>query len=86
MREDPPYLTHGADVVAVLLLMLGGLIGTALGYLDGGLAVASIPAYLGAAIVCRYVRRRHLRRVTDDVLNKLQIMRVVRPIRATGRR
>jgi len=86
VREDPPYLTRGADILAVLLLMLGGLIGAALGYLDGGLAVVSIPAYLPAAIVCRYVRWRRLRRVTDDVLNELQIMRVVRPIRSAGGR
>lgn len=86
VKEDPPYLTRGLDILAVLLLMLGGLIGSAMGYLDGWLAVASIPAYVVAAIACRYVRRRRLRKVTDDVLSELQIMRVVRPIRSAGGR
>lgn len=86
VREDPPYLTRDLDIVAVLLLMLSGLIGSALGYVDGWLAVASMPTYLVAAIACRFVRRRRLRKIVDNVLNELQIMRVVRPIRSTGRR
>lgn len=86
LREDPPYLTRGADILAAGLLALGGLLGTTLGHVDGGMAVASIPAYLATAIACRYVRRRRLRKTVDGVLNELQVMRVVRPIRSAGRR
>jgi len=85
VREDPPYLTRGADILVVALLGLGGLFGATLGHVDSGMAAASIPAYLAAAIACRYVRRVRLRRIVDDVLNEIQVMRVVRPIRSAGR-
>lgn len=41
---------------------------------------------LAAAVACRYVRRKRLRKTMDDVLNELHVMRVVRPIRSAGRR
>jgi len=87
VREDPPFLTKGMDILVMLTLIIVGSIGAALGWLSALQTIGGAVAYLIFAMLCRAVRRKRLRGFVDEALNELHLMRVVRPIRRadTGR-
>lgn len=83
VREDPPFLTRGVDVLRVLALIAAGGVGAVWGCVSPLHALGAVVAYPTLAPLCRLVQRRRLQSVVDDTLNELQIMRVVRPLRRT---
>lgn len=83
VREDPPFLTRGVDVLRVLALIAAGGLGMAWGWVSPLHAFGAVLAYPIFAPLCRLVQRRRLQSVVDETLNELQIMRVVRPLRRT---
>jgi hypothetical protein len=86
VREDPPFLTRGLDILVTALLILCGLVGMALCHLNGWLVLTSLLAYGAFSVAYRAVARKRLRNTVDDVLNELQVRRVVRPIRSANMR
>lgn len=80
VREDPPFLTRGVDVLRVLALIMAGGVGAAQGWVSPSQAIGGVVAYPVLAPLCRLVQRRRLQSVVDDTLNEMHIMRVVRPM------
>jgi len=86
VREDPPFLTRGVDVLRVLALIAAGGAGAVMGWISLLHALGAVVAYPVLTPLWRLVQRRRLQSVVDETLNELQIMRVVRPLRRTQER
>jgi len=81
VRQDPPFLTKGLDLLVMAVWALLGCICVAIGWLSLSQVLGGAVAYLFLAIACRAVYRRRLREFVDEAVNELHVMRVVRPIR-----
>lgn len=82
VRQDPPFLTEGLDILVLAVWSIVGCICAAMGWL-GGLdeVLGGALAYLFLAIVCRAMHRKRLCKLVEDAMNERHLMRVVRPIR-----
>jgi hypothetical protein len=85
VRQDPPFLTRGLDLVVLAVWTIVGCIGAALGWLSLFHVPGGVLAYLFLVIACRAVRRKRLREFVDEAVNELHVMRVVRPIRSANK-
>lgn len=81
VREDPPFLTRGTDVLWMLALLVAGSAGAAMGWNSVQQVLGVALAYPLLSTLCRAVYRKRLQSVIGYTLNELQIMRVVRPMR-----
>lgn len=85
VRQDPPFLTKGLDLVVLAVWTIVGCVFAALGWLSLSHVPGGVLAYLFLAIACRAVRRKRLREFVDEAVNELHVMRVVRPIRSASK-
>jgi hypothetical protein len=81
VRQDPPFLIKGLDILVLAVWAIVGCICAAMGWLVLSEVLGGALAYLLLAIACRAVYRKRLREFVDDAVNELHLMRVVRPIR-----
>jgi hypothetical protein len=81
VRQDPPFLTKGLDLLVLGVWSIAGCVCAAMGWLSLSHVLGAALAYLLLAVVCRAVYRRRLREFVDEAVNELHVMRVVRPIR-----
>lgn len=86
IREDPPFLTKGLDLLVLAAWSLIGLICAAMAWLGMAQVFCGAVAYLFLAAAWRGMRRKRLRNLTDEVVNELHLMRVVRPLRRVEER
>ncbi|MGQ0598805.1 hypothetical protein [Aquabacterium sp.] len=82
VRQDPPFLTEGLDILVLAVWSIVGCICAAMGWL-GGLAevLGGALAYLFLAMACRAMHRKRLCELVEDAMHELHLMRVVKPIR-----
>lgn len=85
VRQDPPFLTKGLDIIALAVWAIVAFICAAMGWLSLSQVLGGAIAYLFLAIACRAVHRKRLREFVDEAVNELHLMHVVRPIRAVER-
>jgi len=85
VRQDPPFLTKGLDILILAAWAIVGCICAAMGWLSLSPVLCAALAYLFLAIVCRAIYRKRLREFVDEAVNELHLMRVVRPIRRVER-
>jgi len=85
VRQDPPFLTKGLDIVALAVWAIVAFICAAMGWLSLSQVLGGAIAYLFLAIACRAVHRKRLSEFVDEAVNELHLMHVVRPIRAVER-
>lgn len=85
VRQDPPFLTKGLDILVLAFWAIVGFICAAMGWLSLHQVLSGALAYLLLAIACRAVYRKRLREFVDEALNELHLMRVVKPIRRAER-
>ena len=85
VRQDPPFLTKGLDILVLVVWAIVSYICAAIGWLGLSQVLGAPVAYLFLAIACRAVYRKRLRAFVDEALNELHLMRVVRPIRGVVR-
>jgi len=81
VRQDPPFLTKGLDILVLTFWAIVGCVCGAMGWLGLDQILGGAVAYLLLAIACRAVCRKRLREFVDEAVNELHLMRVVRPIR-----
>lgn len=85
VREDPPFLTKGLDLIALAIWVIVGCVCAAAGWLSLSQVLGGAVAYLLLSTACRAVRRKRLREFVDEAVNELHLIRVVRPIRQVER-
>ncbi|MFT3857385.1 MAG: hypothetical protein QM742_07785 [Aquabacterium sp.] len=83
VRQDPPFLTKGLDVLIVAVWTIVGCICATMGWLGLPEVLGGAQAYLLLAIACRAVYRKGLREFVDEAVNELHLMRIVTPLRRT---
>lgn len=80
IREDPPFLTKGLDLLVLTAWSLIGLICASMAWLGMAQVLGGALAYLFVAVACRAARRNRFRNLVDEAVNELHLMRVVRPL------
>lgn len=80
VRQDPPFLTKGLDLLVLAVLTIVGCICAAMGRLSVSQLLGGPMAYLFLAIACRAMHRKRLGELVDEAVNELHLMRVVRPL------
>jgi hypothetical protein len=86
VRQDPPFLTKGLDILVLAFWIIVACTCVAMGWLGLPEVLCGALAYLFLAIACRAVYRKRLRDFVDDALNELHVMQVVRPLRPMNSR